>query len=267
MNNQKQNNLHGNKILCVIPARYHSTRLPGKPLALIGGQPMIEHVYNQAKKAKRPEKVIVAADHKLVAEVVRKFGGEVVMTSPDHKTGTDRLAEVAGLYSDVDIIINIQGDEPFIAPEIIDELAGAFDSEPNLNMATMMTEMEEGEYDLTGAVKVVTDLKGYALCFSRSLVPHPRVKPPAKKVYKHIGVYAYRREFLQVFASLEPTPWETTESLEQLRALEHGYPIKVLETSFQSIGVDTAEDLKKANEYYFANIAPGRLPNEDCKNK
>ncbi|MDR1701652.1 MAG: 3-deoxy-manno-octulosonate cytidylyltransferase [Sporomusaceae bacterium] len=238
------------KVICVIPARYSSTRLPGKPLALIGGKPMIEHVYNQARKATRPAKVIVATDHELVAGAVRAFGGEVMLTSPGHPTGTDRLAEVASFYQDADLIINIQGDEPFIAPEVIDALAAAFDIEPGLNMATLMTEMDAAEYQLPSAVKVVTDLNGYALCFSRSLVPYPRVEPVAKKVYKHIGVYAYRREFLRLFASLSPTPWEMTESLEQLRALEHGYKIKVIETSFQSIGVDTPADLAKANEYY-----------------
>jgi 3-deoxy-manno-octulosonate cytidylyltransferase (CMP-KDO synthetase) len=224
--------------------------LPGKPLLPIGSKPMIEHVYNKACMAKRPEKVIVATDHELIAQVVEDFGGEAVMTSPNHETGTDRLAEVANFYEDIDIIINIQGDEPFIEPSLIDLLAAAFDDDPTLNMATLMTKMKEDEYHAPSAVKVVTDLRGYALCFSRSLVPYQRIKPPAKDVYKHIGVYAYRREFLKMFTSLSPTPWEMTESLEQLRALEHGYAIKVLETSFQPIGVDTPEDLAKANKYY-----------------
>ncbi|MBP2638354.1 MAG: kdsB [Firmicutes bacterium] len=236
-------------ILCVIPARYSSTRLPGKPLSLIAGKPMIERVYEQAKKAKRPSKVLVATDHELVYQAVEGFGGQVMMTSADHPTGTDRLAEVAAKHPEADIIINVQGDEPLIAPEVIDLLAGAFDDEPELSMATLMTEMDKNEYNLPSAVKVVTDLNGYALYFSRSLVPFPR-NTSQLPVYKHIGIYAYRREFLLNYAALKPTLLEQTESLEQLRALEHGYKIKVLKTDFTSIGVDTPEDLDKVNEYF-----------------
>lgn len=235
------------KIMCVIPARYHSTRLPGKPLALIAGKPMIWHVYRQACKALRPQQVVVATDHELVQAAVRDFGGQVVMTSPDHPTGTDRLAEVAGLFPDVDVMINVQGDEPLIDPLVIDQLAAAFDQDSQLNMATLMTVMAEEEYPQPGAVKVVADLNGYALYFSRSLIPYPRVSAQGPPVYKHIGVYAYRREFLLHYAQLPPTPLERTESLEQLRALEHGYRIKVLAVDFQSVGVDTPEDLAKVN--------------------
>lgn len=241
------------KILCVIPARYSSTRLPGKPLAMIAGKPMIQHVYERAKQANRPESVLVATDHELVYRAVKDFGGDVVMTSPDHLTGTDRLAEVAGKYPDADVIINVQGDEPLIAPEIIDLLASAFDGRPELNMATLMTEMDKEEYNLASAVKVVTSLEGYALYFSRSLLPYPRNnKQPGGPlpVYKHIGIYAYRRDFLLNYAALQPTPLELTESLEQLRALEHGYKIKVLKTDFKSIGVDTPEELEKVNAYF-----------------
>lgn len=241
-------------ILCVIPARYSSTRLPGKPLAMIAGKPMIERVYERAKQAKRPNTVLVATDHELVYDAVKRFGGNVMMTSPDHPTGTDRLAEVARKYSDADIIINVQGDEPLIAPEIIDLLASAFDEDSELNMATLMTEMDKSEHNLPSAVKVVTSLNGYALYFSRSLIPFPRSKPGDGQlpVYKHIGIYAYRREFLLTYAALTPTPLELTESLEQLRALEHGYKIKVLKTEFKSIGVDTPEDLEKVNAYFLA---------------
>ncbi|CQR70579.1 3-deoxy-manno-octulosonate cytidylyltransferase [Sporomusa ovata DSM 2662] len=240
-------------ILCVIPARYSSTRLPGKPLALIAGKPMIQRVYEQAKKAKRPTAVLIATDHELVYQTVQDFGGQVMMTSPDHPTGTDRLAEVAQEHPEADIIINVQGDEPLIAPEVIDLLAGAFDKDPELNMATLMTEMDKSEYNLPSAVKVVASLTGYALYFSRSLIPYPRSnKLPGGllPVYKHIGIYAYRREFLLNYAALIPTPLEQMESLEQLRALEHGYKIKVLKTDFKSIGVDTPEDLEKVNEYF-----------------
>lgn len=233
------------KILCVIPARYASTRLPGKPLADIAGKPMIQRVYEQAKKALRPAMVLVAADHPLVADAVTGFGGEVMMTSTDHPTGTDRLAEVARTFSDFDVIINVQGDEPLIEPSVIDQLAAAFAEEPDLLMATLKTRADEAEYNNPNAVKVVTGLNDYALYFSRSLLPYPRVRSENFNVYKHIGIYAYRRDFLLTYAALAPTPLEKAESLEQLRALEHGYRIKVLETSFKPVGVDTPEDLEK----------------------
>ena len=233
-------------ILCVIPARYSSTRLPGKPLAEIAGKPMIQHVYERAVLAERPSQVIVATDHPLVYDRVIEFGGQAMMTSADHPTGTDRLAEVAERFRDVDLIINVQGDEPLVPPEIIDQLAAAFDENEELQMATLMTEMDESEYRTPSAVKVVTDLQGYAMYFSRSLMPFPR-NDVGMPVYKHIGIYAYRRDFLLKYAKMGPTPMEQTESLEQLRALEHGYKIKVLKTDFKSIGVDTMEDLEKVN--------------------
>jgi 3-deoxy-manno-octulosonate cytidylyltransferase (CMP-KDO synthetase) len=233
-------------IVCVIPARYSSTRLPGKPLADIAGKPMIQHVYERAILAKYPQRVIVATDHPLVYETVEQFGGEVMLTSADHPTGTDRLAEVAKQCPEVDLIINVQGDEPMIEPQVIDQLAEVFENNPDLHMATLMTQMDKSEYHVPSAVKVITDLQGYALYFSRSLIPFPRVETSVP-VFKHIGIYAYRRDFLLKYAKLAPTPLEKTESLEQLRALEHGYRIKVLETNFKSIGVDTIEDLEKVN--------------------
>ena len=234
-------------ILCVIPARYASTRLPGKPLALIASRPMIQHVYERACKAVRPDQVLIATDHDLVYAAVKAFGGHVMLTSPDHPTGTDRLAEVARSCPDYSLIINVQGDEPLIDPVVIDQLAAAFDNKPHLNMATLATVMEAHEYDNPNAVKVVTDLDGNALYFSRSRIPFPRVPTDGLPVYKHIGIYAYRRDFLLTYASLPPTPLEKTESLEQLRALEHGYRIKVLLTNFTSIGIDTPEDLELVN--------------------
>ncbi len=234
------------KILCVIPARYASTRLPGKPLADIAGKPMIQHVYERASLARLPDAVLVATDNAQVASAVEKFGGRVMMTSPDHATGTDRLAEVAAAYPDVDVIVNVQGDEPLIEPSIIDRLAEVFAHEAELKMATLMTPIPEAEKDNPNNVKVVTDLQGYALYFSRSLLPYPR-NHTAVPVYKHIGIYAYRRDFLLHYAAMPATPLESTESLEQLRALEHGYKIKVLKTDFHFIGVDTPEDLEKVN--------------------
>lgn len=235
------------KVLCVIPARYASTRLPGKPLSMIAGKPMIQHVYERACKAQLPDEVVVATDNELVEQAVIGFGGKAVMTSPDHPSGTDRLAEVALKYPDVDIIVNVQGDEPMIPPEIIDRLAEAFEGDAELNMATMKVVMDEEDYDNPAAVKVVTDQRGYALYFSRSLMPYPRNKPEGYKVFKHVGIYAYRRNFLLKYAALTPTPLERAESLEQLRALENGYKIKVLESDFQGIGVDTPEDLAAVN--------------------
>ena len=238
------------KVLCVIPARYASTRLPGKPLSMIAGKPMIQHVYERACQAQLPDEVVVATDNELVEKAVLNFGGKAVMTSPDHPSGTDRLAEVALMYPDVDVIVNVQGDEPMIPPEVIDRLAEAFNSDADLNMATMKVVMDEEDYENPAAVKVVADQQGYALYFSRSLMPYPRNKPEGFKVFKHVGIYAYRRNFLLKYAALAPTPLEKAESLEQLRALENGYKIKVLESDFQGIGVDTPEDLAAVNALF-----------------
>jgi 3-deoxy-manno-octulosonate cytidylyltransferase (CMP-KDO synthetase) len=237
------------KILCVIPARYASTRLWGKPLADIAGKPMIQRVYERACLAKRPSEVLVATDDKRVYDAMQACGGKVMMTSADHPTGTDRLAEVAGAYPDVDLIINVQGDEPLIEPKVIDDLAAAFDTDEELHMATVMTTMGKEEQAEPGNVKVVTDKNGYALYFSRSVMPYPRVDTGVP-VYKHIGIYAYKRDFLLQYAKMEPTPLEKTESLEQLRALENGYKIKVITTDFKFVGVDTAKDLEIVNQIY-----------------
>ena len=238
------------KVLCVIPARYASTRLPGKPLSMIAGKPMIQHVYERACQAQLPNEVVVATDNELVEKAVLDFGGKAVMTSPDHPSGTDRLAEVALMYPDVDVIVNVQGDEPMIPPEVIDRLAEAFNGDADLNMATMKVVMDKDDYENPAVVKVVTDQQGYALYFSRSLMPYPRNKPEGFKVFKHVGIYAYRRNFLLKYAALAPTPLEKAESLEQLRALENGYKIKVLESDFQGIGVDTPEDLAAVNALF-----------------
>lgn len=238
------------KVLCVIPARYASTRLPGKPLKDIHGKPMICRVYERAARAKRVAEVIVATDDERIKEAVERNRGHAMMTAKDHPTGTDRLAEVAEAYADMDLIINVQGDEPLIDSDLIDELAAAFDGDESLQMATVMTEMkDEEEQKNPNNVKVVTDLRGYALYFSRSLMPYPR-KLGISPVYKHIGIYAYRREFLLRFARMEPTPLEMSESLEQLRALENGCRIKVIKTDRKFVGVDTEEDLRRVNEIY-----------------
>ena len=238
------------KILCVIPARYASTRLPGKPLKDVAGKPMICRVYDRASQAKTLSGVVVATDDERILRAVEDHGGRAMMTAKDHPTGTDRLAEVAEAYPDVDLIINVQGDEPLIEPSLIDELGRAFDGDAELQMATVMTPMEdEAEQKNPNNVKVVTDRNGCALYFSRSLLPYPR-NDAGTPVYKHIGIYAYRRDFLLAYAKMAPTPLERTESLEQLRALENGYKIKCIRTDARFVGVDTPEDLAKVNEIY-----------------
>ena len=238
------------KAICVVPARYSSTRLPGKPLKLIAGVPMICRVYDRASQAKLIDKAIVATDDERIFNAVKEYGGEAMMTRADHPTGTDRLAEVANNFSDVDVIVNVQGDEPLIEPSLIDDLIRLFNEDPNLQMATVSTELkEESEINNPNNVKVISDLNGYALYFSRSVIPYPR-NAGKSKVYKHIGIYAYRRDFLLKYAKMSPTPLEQSESLEQLRALENGYKIKVLRSDNQFIGVDTEEDLKLVNEIY-----------------
>ncbi len=238
------------KILCVIPARYASTRLPGKPLKDVAGKPMICRVYDRASQAKTLAGVVVATDDERILRAVEDHGGRAMMTAKAHPTGTDRLAEVAEAYPDVDLIINVQGDEPLIEPSLIDELGRAFDGDAELQMATVMTPMEdEAEQKNPNNVKVVTDKNGCALYFSRSLLPYPR-NDAGTPVYKHIGIYAYRRDFLLAYAKMAPTPLERTESLEQLRALENGYKIKCIRTNARFVGVDTPEDLVKVNEIY-----------------
>lgn len=238
------------KILCVIPARYASTRLPGKPLKDVAGKPMICRVYDRASQAKTLSGVVVATDDERILRAVEDHGGRAMMTAKDHPTGTDRLAEVAAAYPDVDVIINVQGDEPLIEPSLIDELGRAFDGDDALKMATVMTPIEdEAEQKNPNNVKVVTDKNGCALYFSRSLLPYPR-NSVGTPVYKHIGIYAYRRDFLLAYAKMAPTPLERAESLEQLRALENGYKIKCIKTYARFVGVDTPEDLAKVNEIY-----------------
>ena len=238
------------KILCVIPARYASTRLPGKPLRDIAGKPMIVRVCERAAQAKNIDLVLVATDDERIFKAVEEHGGKAVMTRADHPTGTDRLAEVAEKYADFDVIVNVQGDEPLIEPSLIDELAALFADDADLKMATVKTPItDEAEQKNPNNVKVVTDNNGFALYFSRALVPYPR-NAGESAVYKHIGIYAYRRDFLLKFAKLPGATLEKSESLEQLRALQHGYRIKVIETAQKFVGVDTEEDLAAVNKIY-----------------
>ena len=242
------------KSICVIPARYSSTRLPGKPLKDICGKPMICRVWERASLAQSVAEVIVATDDERILQAVKKYSGRAVMTRTDHKTGTDRLAEVAEKFPDADVIVNVQGDEPLIEPALIDELVAEFANDDALQMATVATELTEAdEMQNSNNVKVVLDKNSNALYFSRSLIPYPR-NAGKSQVFKHIGIYAYRRNFLLAYAKMEPTPLEQSESLEQLRALENGYKIRVIKSDCRFVGVDTEEDLKLVNEIYNLEI-------------
>ena len=237
------------KIIAFIPSRYASTRFPGKPLALIAGKPMIQHVYERTMSSVHVADAFVATDDERIFHCVQGFGGKAVMTGQTHPSGTDRIAEAAqklGL-KDHDLIVNVQGDQPTFDPSCIPELLKAFQADPDLPMTTLMIRMtEKEEIENPNNVKVVTDRLGFALYFSRSPIPFYRDNGENQGVYKHLGFYAYPGHFLKVFASLAPGPLETAEKLEPLRALEHGFNIKVEETRFDSIEVDTPKDIKKA---------------------
>ena len=230
------------EVVGIIPARYASTRLPGKPLLEIGEKTMIEHVYRNAAQAEVLDKVIVATDDQRIKSTVEEFGGQALMTAPTHQTGTDRLAEAAAEL-EAEIIVNIQGDEPLIKAAMIEEAVEPLLADQTLQMATLKRELKKEErFTDPNLVKVVTDQEDDALYFSRAPIPHVRAE--GTKFYEHVGLYVYRRDFLLIFTELESTPLEETESLEQLRALENGYRIKVVETEYTSIGVDTEEDLQ-----------------------
>ena len=238
------------KSICVIPARYSSTRLPSKPLKDICGKPMICRVWERASRARSVAEVIVATDDERILRAVEDNNGRAMMTRADHKTGTDRLAEVAEKFPNVEVVVNVQGDEPLIEPSLIDELVAAFVADKDLQMATVATELTDAaEMNNPNNVKVVLGKNNDALYFSRSLIPYPR-NAGKSPVFKHIGIYAYRRQFLIDYAKMTPTPLEQAESLEQLRALENGFRIRVIKSSCQFIGVDTEEDLQLVNEIY-----------------
>lgn len=230
-------------VVAIIPARMGSTRFPGKPLALINGKPMLQHVYENASACTLIERVVVAADDPAVQQAVRAFGGEVCMTSRNHQTGTDRIAEVARIL-DAEIIVNIQGDEPLLPPDAIETAIRPLIEDSSLVMSTLKTVLrpEDDPCD-PNIVKVVTDSRGHALYFSRAPIPFRRNDTSAAQLYRHIGLYVFRRSFLFAFAALPQTPLELTESLEQLRALEHGHAIAVAETLYYPLGVDVPSDI------------------------
>jgi 3-deoxy-manno-octulosonate cytidylyltransferase (CMP-KDO synthetase) len=246
------------KITAIIPARFASTRFEGKALADIMGKPMVQRVYERTAKASLVSEVIVATDDERIAACVRAFGGNVMMTDKGHETGTDRLAEVAARL-DSEIIVNVQGDEPLIEPAMIDEAIEPLTSDPTVLMGTLKSRIKNlHDFLSPNVVKVVTDWEGFALYFSRSPLPNFRDKWNDLKdekfssgrllCYKHVGLYVYRREFLLQYAQMSPTYLELAEKLEQLRVLENGYRIKVVETEYESIGVDTPADLEKVME-------------------
>ncbi|MCX7886022.1 MAG: 3-deoxy-manno-octulosonate cytidylyltransferase [Verrucomicrobiae bacterium] len=231
------------KTLGVIPARYGAQRFPGKPLALIAGKPLVQHVYERARKARRLDAVVVATDDERIARAVGEFGGEAVMTPAECPSGTDRVALVAA-QRECDLVVNIQGDEPLMRPEMIDQLVDGIAADPHCPMATLARRIESPDLLANpNVVKVVFAHNGHALYFSRHPIPYVRDAGTRAQHYKHLGIYGYRREFLLTFVRLAPTPLEKTEKLEQLRALEHGFAIKVLFTPYDSVGVDTPEDV------------------------
>lgn len=238
------------KVIGVIPARYQSTRLPAKPLADIHGRPLIQHVYEIAQKTECLDSVIVATDDERIANAVKAFGGRAVMTSPEHASGTDRVAEVAA-GTDAGIVVNIQGDEPLLDPRMIDEcvlaLENALRGGEDVGLSTVIKRIGEDAYQDPGVVKVVQDSRGRALYFSRSLIPYPRQRPDGFAVYEHIGLYAYTKECLSRLSKLPPSRLERIECLEQLRALENGIAIQTVVTQCEGelVSVDTQEDLER----------------------
>lgn len=235
------------EIIGVIPARWASSRLPGKPLADLCGKPVIQRVYEQCMKSRSLTRIIVATDDRRIFDAVKSFGGEVVMTSVDHPNGTSRVAEAVSSFS-CDYVINIQGDEPMIDPRMIDQLAELIISS-DCPMATLCSRFSNrGDAENPNNVKVVFDRNNRAVYFSRSLIPFPRKGDP--DFYKHIGIYAYRSDFLPEYLALEMTPLCAAESLEQLKAIEHGYSIAIAESVYhdESVGIDTPEDLVRARK-------------------
>lgn len=228
-------------IIGILPARWASTRFPGKPLHVIAGKPLIQHVWERCQECSNLDDVIVATDDERISAAVAAFGGKVVMTSPDHPTGTDRIAEAARAIPQATHIINIQGDEPLIDPALIDELAAAMAADATLDMATAANPLDPADPAVAdpNVVKVVTALDGRALYFSRSPLPYFRNAVEGLPVFRHKGIYAYSRGFLEKYVTWAPSPLEKAESLEQLRALENGASIKVLVTDDTSPGVDT----------------------------
>jgi 3-deoxy-manno-octulosonate cytidylyltransferase (CMP-KDO synthetase) len=238
------------KILGVIPARFHSTRFPGKVLAPIASKPMLQHVYERTSLSRYLTGTIIATDDDRVFDAARSFGARVRMTRSDHLSGTDRVAEIASAEN-ADIIVNIQGDEPLIDPAAIDAAILPLAHEPGIVMATLKKRIEDPrEITDPNVVRVVTNHSGDAIYFSRCPIPYDRDRSASVPYYKHIGLYVYERDFLLNYSALPVGRLEQSERLEQLRALENGYCIRVVETEYESIGVDTPEDLYRVSQLF-----------------
>lgn len=240
---------HAPKVLAVVPARYASTRFPGKVLAPLAGRPVVMHAYERARSANLVDEAVIATDSEKVRDAVEPLGAQVVMTRADHPSGTDRIAEVAA-QSNAEIIVNVQGDEVLIDPAVIDATIRPLLDDPHVPMATARHSITDPkQIQDPNVVKVVCDMNGRAMYFSRSVIPYIRERSDdaaaAQCYWQHIGLYVYRRDFLLEYASWPPTPMERLERLEQLRVLEHGYPIAVVDTDYRSVGVDTPEDLER----------------------
>ena len=228
--------------IAIIPARFQSTRLPGKPVIEIQGKTLIEHVYRRVQCAESVERILVATDDERIADAVRRFGGEVIMTRFDHQSGTDRLAEAAAHLPSDALVVNIQGDEPLIEPDVIDRAVAAA-RHRDAQIVTLMTRLSDpAAIADPNRVKVVVDRNGFALYFSRSPIPSGS---SSGTTFLHLGLYVYRVEFLKEFTKLDRTPLEIAERLEQLRALEHGFRIRVVEVESESWGIDTPADLER----------------------
>jgi 3-deoxy-manno-octulosonate cytidylyltransferase (CMP-KDO synthetase) len=236
------------RIVGIIPARYASSRFPGKPLASIAGKPMIQRVYERAQRSSRLQRLLVATDDERILEAVRAFDGEALLTGSHHPSGTDRLAEACRLlgFHDEDLVVNIQGDEPLLQPVMVDVLVDALIQSPDCPMATLACDSSDATAFVNpNVVKVVVDARWRALYFSRALIPHRRDGADEPQVFlRHLGFYAYRQAFLQKFTHYPPGKLERLEQLEQLRALEHGHPIQVALSPLETRGVDTPEDLQ-----------------------
>jgi 3-deoxy-manno-octulosonate cytidylyltransferase (CMP-KDO synthetase) len=245
------------KILGVIPARFSSTRFPGKVLARIGDKTMLQHVYDRAALATYLTSTIIATDDERVYAAAKSFGARVRMTRSDHASGTDRVAEVASAEN-AEVIVNIQGDEPLIDPAAIDIAVLPLIHEPEIVMGTLKKRIEDPrEVTDPNVVKVVTDHAGDAIFFSRCPIPFDRDRSASTPYFKHIGLYVYQRDFLLSYSTLPVGPLEQAERLEQLRALENGYKIRVVETEYESLGVDTPEDLERVDRLFKASILQG----------
>jgi len=234
------------KVLGIIPARYASTRFPGKPLCSIAGKPMIQHVYENASQSQYLDRVVVATDSRQIYSTVHSFGGEAVLTKTSHSSGTDRVAEAAQKFPGYDIVVNIQGDEPLLPSKLLDRTIEPLIFNENIPVVTLIKKMKN--YRLLtdpDIVKVVKDNGGFAMYFSRSAIPYLRHEQPQPLYYQHIGIYAFQHDFVVKFSSLPPTPLERAESLEQLRILQHGYRIFTIESFVEVKGVDTPDDARE----------------------